>query len=40
MKPLDLWEKVWCCCKGKGSAEKAELELDLEEEEFWKRRKK
>ncbi|WP_048061424.1 AbrB/MazE/SpoVT family DNA-binding domain-containing protein [Hyperthermus butylicus] len=32
LKPLDLWERVWSCCKG--SAEEAERELD-EEEEAW-----
>ncbi|ABN69180.1 transcriptional regulator, AbrB family [Staphylothermus marinus F1] len=40
LKPLDLWEKVWGCCRGRGTAEKAELELDQEEEEFWKGREK
>jgi len=39
LEPLDLWERVWGCAKGFGSAEEAELELDREEEEFWKRRK-
>jgi len=38
LEPLDLWERVWGCAKGLGSAEEAELELDREEEEFWKRR--
>lgn len=37
-KPLDLWDRVWGCAKGRGSAEDAELELDREEEEFWRRR--
>ncbi len=37
LKPLDLWDRVWGCAKGMGSAEEAELELDREEEEFWKR---
>ncbi len=32
---IDLWDKVWKCCKG--SAEEAEMELDEEEEKFWKR---
>ncbi len=40
MKPLDLWGRVWGCSKGKGSVEKAELELDREEERFWSRRKR
>ena len=31
-RPLDLWERVWSCCRG--SAEEAERELD-EEEEAW-----
>lgn len=39
LKPLNLWEKVWGCNKGKGSAEEAEKELDIEEEEFWNQRK-
>ncbi|ADM27463.1 transcriptional regulator, AbrB family [Ignisphaera aggregans DSM 17230] len=38
LKPLDLWHRVWGCNRGRGSAEEAELELDLEEEEFWSRR--
>jgi len=41
LKPLNLfnlWDKVWGCNKGKGSAEEAEKELDIEEEEFWNRR--
>jgi len=38
LKPLDLWDKVWGCAKGKGSAEEAELELDREEELLWRRR--
>jgi AbrB family looped-hinge helix DNA binding protein len=36
LKPLNLWDRVWKCCSG--SAEKAEEELDREEEEFWRRR--
>ena len=36
LKPLDLWDRVWGCGKGRGSAEEAELELDREEE-YWKR---
>jgi len=39
LEPLDLWGRVWGCAKGLGSAEEAELELDREEEEFWKQRK-
>lgn len=38
LKPLDLWDRVWGCGKGKGSAEEAEKELDLEEELFWSKR--
>jgi AbrB family looped-hinge helix DNA binding protein len=38
LKPLNLWDRVWGCMKGRGSAEEAERELDREEEEFWKRR--
>mgnify|MGYP001772584201 FL=1 len=36
IEKVDLWERVWDCCKG--STEEAESELDEEEEEFWKRR--
>lgn len=36
IEKVDLWERVWNCCKG--SAEEAERELDGEEEEFWRRR--
>jgi len=36
LRPLDLWDKVWGCCKG--SAEEAEKELDEEENEWWVRR--
>ena len=36
LRPLDLWDKVWGCCRG--SAEKAEKELDEEENEWWARR--
>ena len=36
LEPLDLWERVWGCAKGLGSAEEAEQELDREEEEFWR----
>ena len=36
IEEVDLWERVWNCCKG--SAEEAERELDGEEEEFWRRR--
>ena len=39
LKPLDLWNRVWGCGKGMGSAEEAELELDHEEDVFWNRRK-
>ncbi len=39
LKPLDLWERVWGCGKGMGSAEEAELELDREEEMFWNKRR-
>ena len=39
LKPLDLWNRVWGCGKGMGSAEEAELELDREEDVFWSRRK-
>jgi len=38
LKPIDLWDKVWGCGKGRGSAEEAERELDAEEEEYWRRR--
>lgn len=38
LKPLDLWDRVWGCGKGRGSAEEAELELDEEEGEFWRGR--
>ncbi len=38
LKPLDLWDRVWGCGRGRGSAEEAELELDREEEVFWRRR--
>ena len=38
LKPLDLWNRVWGCGKDRGSAEEAELELDREEEVFWRRR--
>ena len=38
LRPLDLWDRVWGCGKGRGSAEEAELELDREEEKFWRRR--
>ena len=37
LKPLDLWDRVWGCGKGRGTAEEAELELDKEESEFWSR---
>ena len=36
LRPLDLWDKVWGCCRG--SAEEAEKELDAEENEWWARR--
>ena len=39
LKPLDLWNRVWGCGKGMGSAEEAELELDREEDVYWSRRK-
>lgn len=38
LKPLDLWERVWGCGKGLGSAEEAENELD-EEEALWEKRR-
>jgi len=38
LKLLDLWDRVWGCSKGRGSAEEAELELDREEELLWRRR--
>ena len=38
LKPLDLWDRVWGCGKGMGSAEEAERELDHEEDKFWRRR--
>lgn len=38
LKPMDLWDRVWGCVRGRGSAEEAELELDREEEEFWRQR--
>jgi len=38
LEPLDLWERVWGCGKGKGTVEEAELELDEEEEIFWMKR--
>jgi len=38
LKPLNLWNRVWGCAEGLGSAEEAELELDVEEEMFWKKR--
>ncbi len=34
LRPLDLWERVWGCCRG--SAEEAERELDGEEAEWWR----
>jgi len=34
LKPIDFWDKVWGCGKGRGSAEEAERELNAEEEEF------
>ncbi len=37
LRPLDLWERVWGCCRG--SAEEAENELDEEEAEWWKLRR-
>ena len=37
LKPIELWDRVWGCGRGKGSAEEAGLELDREEEEFWRR---
>ena len=39
LKPLDLWDRVWGCGRGRGSAEEAERELDLEEELFWRRKR-
>jgi AbrB family looped-hinge helix DNA binding protein len=36
IEKIELWDKVWKCCKG--SAEDAEKELDEEEEEFWGRK--
>ena len=38
LKPLDLWDRVWGCGKGRGSAEETEQELDSEEEIFWSKR--
>ena len=38
LKPPGLWDKVWGCGKGRGSAEETERELDWEEELLWKRR--
>ena len=35
LKPLDLWDRVWKSCMG--STEKAERELDREEE-YWEKR--
>jgi len=40
LKPIDLWDKVWGCGKGRGSTEEAERELDAEEGEYWRRRLK
>ena len=37
LKPLDLWDRVWGCCRG--SAEEAERELDEEEAEWWRARR-
>jgi hypothetical protein len=36
LKPLDLWDRVWKCCRG--SAEEAERELDRDEKEYWRKR--
>jgi len=30
LRPLDLWERVWGCGRGLGSAEEVERELDEE----------
>ena len=38
LRRLDLWDRVWGCGRGRGSAEEAEQELDREEEVFWGRR--
>ena len=39
LKPLDLWDRVWRCGKGKGLAEEAELELDREEKDVLEAKK-
>ena len=31
LRPLNLWERVWACGRGLGSAEKVEREMDEEE---------
>ncbi len=36
LRPLDLWDRVWGCCRG--SAEEAERELDEEEARWWRER--
>ena len=36
IEKVDLWDKVWKCCKG--STEEAEKELD-KEEGFWEKRR-
>ncbi|AWR99910.1 AbrB/MazE/SpoVT family DNA-binding domain-containing protein [Metallosphaera hakonensis] len=36
IEKINLWDKVWNCCKG--SAEEAEKEIDEEEERFWRRK--
>ncbi|RLE94181.1 MAG: AbrB family transcriptional regulator [Thermoprotei archaeon] len=38
LSPLDLWWRVWGCCKGKGSAEDVERELD-KEEKIWEEKR-
>ena len=39
LRPVDLWDRVWNCCKGE-DVEELERELDVEEEEFWVRRRR
>lgn len=38
LRRLELWDRVWGCARGRGSAEEAERELDREEDAFWRRR--
>jgi len=37
LRPIDLWDRVWGCCRG--SAEEAERELDEEEAGWWRERR-